>query len=102
VQGFASDTTLVSVVDIVKQLPSVKVVGTVHDSVLMEIPTAEVDGLLPRIKSIMENPPTFKEMGIEVTLPIKVDISVGNWGSGKKWEPTEPAREPLNTSKSIS
>jgi DNA polymerase-1 len=87
VQGFASDLTLMAVVDIHRMLPQVKIVGTVHDSILMEIPTVMVEETLPLIKQIMESPPTLKELGVVLTVPIQVEISLGNWGGGKKWIP---------------
>jgi DNA polymerase-1 len=86
VQGFASDLTLISVVDIVKELPQVKIVGTVHDSILMEIKTDELKKTLPHIEDIMANPPTLKELGVKLTIPIKAELSLGNWGSGEKIE----------------
>jgi DNA polymerase-1 len=81
VQGFASDLTLMAVVDIVKSLSWVKVVGTVHDSIIMEVPNDTVELTIKRVKEIMEHPPVLDELGIKLSLPIKVDIKTGSWGS---------------------
>ena len=81
VQGFASDLTLMSVVDIVRLMPEVIIVGTVHDSILMEIPDDKVDKLVPIIQEVMENPPTLRELGVQLSLPIKVEVKRGSWGS---------------------
>lgn len=89
VQGFASDMTLMSVVDITRLLPQVGIVGTVHDAILMEIPDDQVEEVLPQIKSIMECPPTLTELGVRLTVPIIAEVTVGNWGAGKKWEPNQ-------------
>ena len=82
VQGFASDMTIMSVIDISRMMPHVKIVGTVHDSILMEIPNDMVEESLVYIKKIMESPPTLKKLGVtHLPLPIKVDIKTGNWGA---------------------
>ena len=33
---------------------------------------------------IMENPAIMQRMGIELPVPIVVDVSIGNWGIGKE------------------
>lgn len=86
VQGFASDLTLMSVVDITRLLPQVRIVGTVHDAILMEIPDDLVEETLPQVKAIMECPPTLEKLGVKLTVPIISEVSVGNWGLGKAWK----------------
>ena len=81
VQGFASDLTIMSVLDIMERLPDVRIVGTVHDSILMEVPDDRVASVLPSLQAIMENPPRLKELGVQLTVPIKVEIKTGHWGS---------------------
>jgi len=85
VQGFASDLTLTSVVDITRELPHVRIVGTVHDAILMEIPDKQLKTSVLKIKEIMENPPTLKQLGVRLTVPIVVDISIGPWGTGENY-----------------
>lgn len=85
VQGLASDMTLMSVVDITRLLPQVRIVGTVHDAILMEIPDDQAEECIPKVKAIMECPPTLTQLGVRLTVPIISEVSVGNWGAGKAW-----------------
>jgi DNA polymerase-1 len=60
--------------------PEVKVVMTVHDSILLEVPDALVQEAAERVKAIMLSWPS----GI---VPLKVDVEVGpDWGHMKKLE----------------
>jgi hypothetical protein len=49
---------------------------------------------MSRIKTIMESPRIMKEFGIELPLPIIADVTLGNWGVGKEYDPEE-LPEPL-------
>ena len=60
-----------------------RIVGTVHDSILFEIREDVVDKWVPVIRQTMEHLPLKKKFGVELTVPIKVDITVGtHWGEG--------------------
>lgn len=87
VQSFASDLMLLSLVQLNNSLPGPKarVVGTVHDSILFEVREEYVDEMVPIIRSTMEDmKPVSKKFGTKVTVPIVVEIKVGqHWGEGQ-------------------
>ena len=88
VQGFASDITQMALVELHQTLfnPKIfKLLGSVHDSVLMLIKDEYLDEMLPKVKAIMESPKLFKKFKFRPTVPIIVDIETGNWGAGKSW-----------------
>jgi len=88
VQGFASDITQMSLVEIWKKFPrdKLKIVGSVHDSILMMIKNEYLDKFAPKILKIMENPELLDVFGVQPTVPLTVDIEVGDWGAGVPWE----------------
>ena len=63
-----------------------KVVGTNHDAILMEVKKEYVERIIPQIRKTMTSPGLFKKLNIEPTVPIEVEISVGPWGTGIKKE----------------
>lgn len=89
IQGFGSgDLKAMGMVEVWETFPAeyVKVRGEVHDSVLYWIKTHKLDQYIPRIRAIMEAPKRLKEFGIELTVPLVVDVEVGRWGYGEKYE----------------
>lgn len=89
VQGLASDMTLLSIIILHGMMDpkEAKIVATVHDSILFEIRDDVVDKWAPIIKQTMENLPLKKKFGAELSVPVKVDISVGqHWGEGEELE----------------
>jgi len=86
VQGLASDLMLLSLSILHEQMPvdEAKIVGTVHDSILVEVRDDVVDKWSKTIKHTMENLPLKRTFGVELTVPIKVDVKVGqHWGEGE-------------------
>lgn len=86
VQGFASDLTVLSMVLLQNKLDTgrASIIGNVHDAVLFEIDDDYVKTATEIIKSTMENLPLKKYFGYTPTIPIQVDITVGDhWGEGK-------------------
>lgn len=84
VQGTASDLLLCAAVQIAKELGpkyDLKIVGTVHDSILADIPQECADECVADIKRIMSHPDALDEFGIEFSLPIESDVGVGPWGT---------------------
>lgn len=60
-----------------------RIVGTVHDAILFEIRDDVVDKWVKVIRHTMENLPLKKKFGAELSVPVKVDITVGtHWGEG--------------------
>jgi uracil-DNA glycosylase family 4 len=88
VQGFAAEMTLMAIDAIHREfdLTQVQLAGTVHDAVLGRVPKRKARIYLRRIKEIMEAPPLLEEFGIDLPVPIIVDVKMGNWGVGKKLE----------------
>jgi uracil-DNA glycosylase family 4 len=86
VQGFGSgDLKTMSMIEIREEFDpdDVLIKGEVHDSVLMWVRTEKLAEVLPRVKQIMESPKLLEIFGINITVPIVVDIETGPWGSGE-------------------
>lgn len=81
VQSTASDILLCGMIEIVNTCPDVIVCGTVHDSILMEVPNEKAEELRLKVKHIMEHPQLLKEFGIELEVPLCVDAPLGDWGT---------------------
>lgn len=94
VQGFASDMTLLSLVEVSRQFRDLGLqahsIGTVHDAVNYEVPEDEVRTVLPIIKDTMENLPLRKKFGVVLDVPLIADISVGmRWGGARELQTHE-------------
>ena len=81
IQGTAADLLKMAMIKIHNQLPDIsaksKMLLTVHDELVFEVPKNEVDKVSKFIKNTMENIYTLK-------VPIKVDVhSANNWGDCK-------------------
>lgn len=83
VQGTGSDILLSAAVEIHKKLRpyGVKIVGTVHDSILGEFNAEDEDWVVPEIKKIMANPKIMRDFGITLKVPLEADVGIGPWGS---------------------
>lgn len=84
VQGTASNLLLVSAVEIDKKLGkrmNLEIVGTVHDSILMEVPEDCAKDAEKEVKKIMANPEALEIFEIELKVPIEADVGFGPWGS---------------------
>ena len=83
VQGFGSDLCTSALAEIVfsKELDHARfnVLGSVHDAILFEIKDDYVEELVPKLQSIMENPPIVE--GLDVPIPLVADVEVSScWG----------------------
>ena len=91
-QSAGSDILICGMIEVHQKLrhKGVKLVGTVHDSILIEIlQDGHEQERYEEIKQILENPELFKEFEIELKVPLKIDGEFcGNettdtgWGSG--------------------
>lgn len=89
VQSFASDLTLLAIINITKNLDpnEVRVVGTVHDSILMEIRKETLKHNLRVIGNLMLYPDLKRRFGVELTVPLGVEFVVGRfWGDPESKE----------------
>jgi DNA polymerase I-like protein with 3'-5' exonuclease and polymerase domains len=90
VQSFASEINLMTALQIAKEFPwdIVRIVGTVHDAILMEVRIDMVETVVPRILKIMTRPALMDKLDIKLSVPIEADASIGPWSRGvelKKW-----------------
>ena len=63
----------------------VEVLGQVHDAILGQMPTEQVDELIPKILNCMHNPLTVNKK--EMLIPSDCETGV-NWKAMKKWRPS--------------
>lgn len=83
VQGFASDLTVLSMVMIHERLDRkrAKVIGNVHDSIMLEVREDYAEEAAVLVKNIMENLPLYKLFGFRMTVPIEAEVTIGqHWG----------------------
>lgn len=84
VQGTASDILLCAAMEIdhvLRPEMNLRIVGTVHDSILMECPDEYLKPAQKEIKRIMRHPQGLDVFGVSFKVPIEADIGVGPWGS---------------------
>jgi DNA polymerase-1 len=93
VQSLASDMMLLAMIILHAMMDptEARIVGTVHDSLMFEIREDRVWYWVPIIKDTMEHLPLKKKFGVDLSVPIKADITVGeHWGEGREYEaPTD-------------
>ncbi|MCA1841288.1 MAG: hypothetical protein LC723_13360 [Actinobacteria bacterium] len=82
VQGLGSDLCLLSINLLHRKFIEYglrsQITGNVHDAINFEIPEDELWVTLPMVKQVMENPPLTRLFGVTFTVPIIVDLSVGD------------------------
>lgn len=83
VQGTGSDLLLSAATQIHRELKGegLKIVGTVHDSILGEFPEECKDWIVQEIRRIMLHPENMDRFGVELKVPLDCDIGVGPWGT---------------------
>lgn len=88
VQCLASDICLMSLVRLDRAFDSrvARVVGSIHDAILTQVRADAVDEIAPFIREVMEDMSYLRKVfGTIITVPIRVDVSVGDsWGSGSE------------------
>lgn len=87
VQGFAAEWTLMAALEISQTFShdNVRLVGTVHDAILMEVRDEFLDQAAPVITRIMKEPYLLNVFDIELPIEMEAEISLGSWGSGIDW-----------------
>ncbi len=90
IQSLASDILISVMAEINAKIPTkyVRIVGTIHDSVLMEVRKSQLNKILTKVKNIMEHPQLFKDFEVKLKVPLVADFEVGDWGSGEEWLPS--------------
>ena len=86
VQGFGAELILMSLIEILKEFDReyVEICGTVHDAIVGRVRVDKAYDTFMRLKEIMEAPELLDVLGIELSIPIVIDITVGNWGIGQE------------------
>lgn len=87
VQGTASDYVLCGIIELVETMRHrIKVLGTVHDSVLMLVRKgASFAQDITQARKILERPKLIKNLlnpDYKIDIPIVVDVEIGPWGCG--------------------
>ena len=90
VQSYANDHNLMSALQLRKEYSRkyVRMCGTVHDAILLRVKNEKVEEVYTRLLEIMSSPSLLDDFGIELSVPIEADGSIGPWGAGvslKKW-----------------
>ena len=82
VQGSGSDLLISAVTQINKELKGIAWVGaTVHDSIIGECRIEDKDYVDETIRRIMKHPKVLDDFGVELRVPLDVDIGWGPWGT---------------------
>lgn len=87
IQGFIGDLKAMALVEIHQTFTphQVRIVGEVHDALLLNVRTDELDEHLPRIRAIMRHPKLLDEFGVNLSVPLEADLELGPWGAGKTY-----------------
>lgn len=85
VQGFASDLVISALADILEDesldKSKYKIIGSVHDAILVEADEDVAEEYAQKVKEHMENPSILELCDIEITVPLVADIEIGSaWG----------------------
>lgn len=90
VQSFANELNLMAAIQMRREFSKswFRIVGTVHDAILMWVRKDKVEHVFNRGLEIMSHPDLLDDFEIELSVPIEADGKVGPWGAGKdlkKW-----------------
>jgi uracil-DNA glycosylase family 4 len=90
VQSFANEINLMAAIQLRKEFPRrvLRIVGTVHDAILMEVRDDWVERVYKRTLEIMSRPDLFDDFDIEMEVPIEAEAKIGPWAAGislTKW-----------------
>lgn len=86
VQSTASDLMLLTIIDLGKELnpDEAKIIGTVHDSILLEIREDAARDVLTHVADVMLYPDIKRRFGAELTVPLGVEFKIGRrWADEK-------------------
>ena len=91
IQGLASDLMLLSMVRVGREInpDDLRLVGSLHDSILMEVRTEAINEIVPKVMEIMANPNLAPFEVKPIPVPIEVEAKVGtHWrGDNPVWSP---------------
>ena len=84
VQSTASGLLLLAAVEVDHMLRreiDLRIVGTIHDSILMDMPEDCVEDAKKEVMRIMAHPHAMEVFGVEFKVPILADVGIGPWGA---------------------
>lgn len=90
VQSFANELNLMAAIQMRKEFSRnwFRLVGTVHDAVLLEVRADKVEHVYNRGLEIMSQPELLEDFEVELSVPIEAEAKIGAWSQGKglkKW-----------------
>ena len=90
VQSFANEINLMAALQLRKEFSRkvLRLVGTVHDAILMEVREDYVERVYKRTLEIMSRPALFDEFQIDIEVPLMAEAKIGPWADGvtlDKW-----------------
>lgn len=90
VQSYANDHNLMAALEMAEEFNRnwFRIVGTVHDAVLMWVRNDKVEHVYNRGLEIMSSPKLLTTFEISLSVPIEADAKIGPWSKGKnlkKW-----------------
>lgn len=94
VQGAIGDWKAAGLIEIHETIPhnKLKIVGEVHDALLMIVRDGCEDETLPRVRAILRKPALLETFKVRMTVPMDSEIEIGPWGAGKKYEDPKPRK----------
>ena len=82
VQGSGSDLLISAATQINRELKGIAVIGaTVHDSIIGECRIEDKDYVDSVIRRIMLHPKVLDDFGVELRVPLDIDVGWGPWGT---------------------
>lgn len=84
VQSFANDLNLMVAIQMRKEFPRTvcRLVGTVHDSMLVYVKNTHIEKVASRLLEIMRHPDLLDTFGIAIGVPLMGEAKIGDWGIG--------------------
>lgn len=88
VQSFANELNLMAALEMAKYFPkkAFRIVGTVHDAILMMVRNDHVKAVWDHGLRIMSGPELLQKFEIDLKVPICADGTIGPWGAGISYE----------------
>jgi DNA polymerase I - 3''-5'' exonuclease and polymerase domains len=88
VQSFANELNLMAALEMCKYFPKkgFRLVGTVHDAVLLEVRNDYIKAVHDNGLRIMSGPELLQKFEIDLKVPIEADAGIGPWGKGISYE----------------
>lgn len=107
VQSFANEINLMAAIQLRKEFGrnTVRLCGTVHDSLLLWVKNEHIAKVTERLLVIMTRPQLFDKFEIELGVPICAEAKVGAWGTGisfERWKSHESSRKRQGSSRGSS